>query len=140
AGRRGRVRWRQAGSTAGWIVAGNWQAGRRLAEACGFRWQAELGSARPPLLVNVTPLGMQGAQADELSFDLQAIDAAETVFEVVATPADTPLIQAARRLGTRVVSGAEVAAIQALEPFVLYPGRRPTDEQQQQAAAFARPG
>ncbi|KPX83414.1 Shikimate 5-dehydrogenase [Pseudomonas amygdali pv. mellea] len=90
------------------------------------------------MLVNVTPLGMQGAQADELSFDLQAIDAAETIFDVVATPAETPLIQAARRQGKRVVSGDEVAAIQALEQFVLYTGVRPTDEQYQQAAAFAR--
>ena len=131
---------RDAGFTEGLIVARNQQAGQRLAEACGFRWQAELGTARPPLLVNVTPLGMQGAQADELAFDVPAIEAADTVFDVVATPAETPLVQAARRLGKRIVSGDEVAAIQALEQFVLYTGVRPTDEQYQQAAAFARAG
>ncbi|RMN43370.1 shikimate dehydrogenase [Pseudomonas syringae] len=131
---------RDAGFTDGLIVARNQQAGQRLAEACGFRWQADLGRARPPLLVNVTPLGMQGPQGDELAFDMQAIEAADTIFDVVATPADTPLIQAARRLGKRLVSGDEVAAIQALEQFVLYTGIRPTDEQYQQAVEFARAG
>lgn len=129
---------RDAGFSDGLIIARNEQAGRALAAACGFQWQAELGSERPPLLVNVTPLGMIGPQADELAFDEEAIAAAETVFDVVASPANTPLIQAARRLGKRVISGDEVAGIQALEQFVLYTGVRPGDEQFQQAAAFAR--
>ncbi|RMT65248.1 Shikimate 5-dehydrogenase [Pseudomonas coronafaciens pv. atropurpurea] len=131
---------RDASFIDGLIVARNESAGRRLAEACGFRWQAQLGAARPPLLVNVTPLGMQGPQSAELAFEQQAIDAAETIFDVVATPADTPLIRAALQSGKRVISGDEVAAIQALEQFVLYTGVRPTDEQYQRAAAFARAG
>jgi shikimate dehydrogenase len=129
---------RDAGFTDGLIVARNEQAGRALAQSLGFRWQAELGSERPPLLVNVTPLGMIGPQADELSFELSAIAAAQTIFDVVATPAETPLIKAARRLDKQLISGDEVAAIQALEQFVLYTGVRPTDEQYLQAAAFAR--
>ncbi|MCS3469995.1 shikimate dehydrogenase [Pseudomonas sp. JUb42] len=129
---------RDAGFTDGLIIARNEQAGRALAQSCGLQWQAQLGDERPALLVNVTPLGMAGAQADELAFDETAIAAAETVFDVVATPADTPLIKTARRLGKRVISGDEVAAIQALEQFVLYTGVRPADEQYQQAAAFAR--
>ena len=129
---------RDAGFTDGLIVARNEQAGKRLAQACGFRWQSGLGDERPALLVNVTPLGMIGPQSDELAFDEATISAAQTVFDVVATPADTPLIQTARRLGKKVISGDEVAAIQALEQFVLYTGVRPTDEQYQKAAAFAR--
>lgn len=129
---------RDAGFTDGLIVARNEQAGKRLAQACGFRWQSGLGDERPALLVNVTPLGMIGPQSDELAFDEAAISAAQTVFDVVATPADTPLLQTARRLGKKVISGDEVAAIQALEQFVLYTGVRPTDEQYQKAAAFAR--
>ncbi|OCR22122.1 shikimate dehydrogenase [Pseudomonas syringae] len=129
---------RDAGFTSGLIVARNETTGRALADACGLRWQAELGKERPSLLVNVTPLGMSGAQSEELSFSEDAIEAAETVFDVVATPADTPLIKAARRLQKRIISGDEVAAIQALEQFVLYTGVRPTNEQFQLAAAFAR--
>jgi shikimate dehydrogenase len=128
---------RDAGFTDGLIVARNEQAGRALAQACGFRWQAELGSERPPLLVNVTPLGMIGPQSEELAFERSAIEAADTVFDVVATPAETPLITAARQLGKRLITGDQVAAIQALEQFVLYTGVRPSDEQYREAAAFA---
>ncbi len=131
---------RDAGFTEGVIIARNEKAGRALAESCGLRWQAELDDFRPSLLVNVTPLGMVGAQSDELAFSHDAIDAADTVFDVVANPANTPLIEAARARGKRVISGDEVAAIQALEQFVLYTGMRPSDEQFQQAAAFARAG
>jgi shikimate dehydrogenase len=131
---------RDAGFTDGVIVARNEQAGRTLAAACGMRWQSELGEARPPLLVNVTPLGMIGEQAEELSFSLDAIEAADTIFDVVANPSNTPLVQAARARNKRIISGDEVAAIQALEQFVLYTGVRPSAEQFQQAAAFARAG
>lgn len=129
---------RDAGFTQGLIVARNETTGRALADACGLLWQADLGDERPRLLVNVTPLGMTGAQADEMSFCEDAVKAADTVFDVVATPSQTPLIQAARRWDKRVISGDEVAAIQALEQFVLYTGVRPTHEQFQLAAAFAR--
>lgn len=131
---------RDAGFTEGLIIARNEQTGRALAESCGLRWQAELGDERPPLLVNVTPLGMIGAQAEELAFSLEAIDAAQTVFDAVANPSNTPLIEAARVRGKRIISGDEVAAIQALEQFVLYTGVRPSDEQFRQASAFARAG
>ena len=81
---------------------------------------------------------MAGPQADELAFEEAAIADAHTVFDVVATPADTPLINAARALGKPVITGDEVAAIQALEQFVLYTGVRPSDAQYREAAAFAR--
>lgn len=129
---------RDAGFTDGLIVARNEAAGRALATSAGLEWQAELGSERVPLLVNVTPLGMIGAQADELAFDPTAIEAADTAFDVVASPARTPFIVKAQALGKRVITGDEVAAIQALEQFILYTGVTPTDEQYQAAAAFAR--
>ena len=43
----------------------------------------------------------------------------------MALPAETPLIKAARAAGKTVITGAEVATIQALEQFVLYTGVRP---------------
>lgn len=128
---------RDAGFTNGLIVARNEAAGRALASAAGFEWRAELGAERVPLLVNVTPLGMIGGQADELAFDLAAIEAADTAFDVVASPARTPFIIQAEGLGKRLITGDQVAAIQALEQFILYTGVTPTDEQYQAAAAFA---
>ena len=53
------------------------------------------------LIINVTPIGMawRGPDADSLSFPEEAIDAAKVVFDVVALPAETPLIKAARAAG-----------------------------------------
>lgn len=66
------------------------------------------------------------------------IDEAETIFDVVALPAETPLDARARAAGQAAITGAEVAARQAAEQFALYTGVRPTREQIEAAAAFAR--
>ncbi|MNP55744.1 Shikimate 5-dehydrogenase-like protein [compost metagenome] len=79
-----------------------------------------------------------GPQAGQLAFDAEVIAAAEIVFDVVAIPSETPLIVRGRAEGKKVITGLEVIAIQALEQFVLYTGIRPTEEQFQQAVAFAR--
>jgi shikimate dehydrogenase len=131
---------RDGGYKNGLIVARNERSGRALAESLGYRWQAELGSERPQMLINVTPIGMCGPEADQLAFDVETIAAAETVFDVVAFPSETPLIVRARGEGKRVICGLEVIAIQALEQFVLYTGVRPTDEQFHKAVEFARSG
>ncbi|MFJ4064700.1 shikimate 5-dehydrogenase [Pseudomonas sp. NPDC089996] len=130
---------RDAGFGEGIIVARNEQAGRQLADVCGYRWVAELGDLCPPMLVNVTPIGMAGGpEAEELAFSENAIAAAERVFDVVAMPARTPLIRRAEALGKPVITGLEVIALQALEQFVLYTGVRPTREQVDAAVAYAR--
>ncbi len=130
---------RDGGYANGVIVARNETAGRALAQNLGYEWQAQLGDARPQMLINVTPIGMTGgAQAEQLAFEASAIEHADTVFDVVAIPAETPLIIHGRATGKRVITGLEVIAIQALEQFVLYTGVRPTPEQFQNAVAFAR--
>ncbi|HCT05900.1 MAG TPA: shikimate 5-dehydrogenase, partial [Pseudomonas sp.] len=130
---------RDGGYANGVIVARNEVAGRALAQNLGYEWQAELGELRPQMLINVTPIGMTGGpEADALAFEADAIERAETVFDVVAIPAETPLIVRGRAQGKRVITGLEVIAIQALEQFVLYTGVRPTPEQFEKAVAFAR--
>lgn len=130
---------RDAGFAEGIIVARNEQAGRQLADMCGYRWVPELGDLCPPMLVNVTPIGMAGGpEAEALAFSENAIAAAERVFDVVAMPESTPLIRRARALGKPVITGLEVIALQALEQFVLYTGVRPTRAQVKAAVAYAR--
>ena len=130
---------RDGGYRNGLIVARNQVTGSALAQNCGYQWQAELGQHRPQMLINVTPVGMTGgAEADDLAFSEAAIDQAEILFDVVASPVETPLIIRGRAQGKRVITGLEVIAIQALEQFVLYTGVRPTPEQFQSAVAFAR--
>lgn len=129
---------RDAGFRSVTIVARNESAGRALAGLYDFDWAAEVGDRTAQLLINVTPLGMQGADENALAFAEQTIEAAETVFDVVALPAETPLIKAATVAGKKIISGAEVIAIQAEEQFVLYTGVRPSAEQVRAASEFSR--
>jgi len=130
---------RDAGFEQGMVIARNEQAGRHLADLCGYRWQHELGDLCPPMLVNVTPIGMSGGpDGEQLAFAEEAIAAAERVIDVVAMPAHTPLIKQAQALGKPVITGLDVIALQALEQFVLYTGVRPSQEQIAAAVAHAR--
>lgn len=110
----------------------------RLADLYGFGWQPDLDGLQPDLLITATPLGMTGAEQETLAFSAAAIAGAQVVFDVVALPAETPLIRAARAAGKTVITGAEVFAIQAVEQFVLYTGVRPDDELFQAARRYAR--
>ncbi|HQY33158.1 MAG TPA: shikimate 5-dehydrogenase [Actinotalea sp.] len=130
---------RDAGFTRGVVVAPrNLERGRALAERYGFPAVADLGDARPQLLVNATPVGMAGGpEADDLPFPDEVVRAATTVLDVVYLPPDTPMVRLARALGTHVLAGDEVMALQALEQFVRYTGVRPTADQVARAEAYA---
>lgn len=130
---------RDAGFKNGHVIARNEVNGKSLADLYGFEWRNEIGSLRPQLLVNVTPIGMAGGQeANDLAFEEDTIAQADTIFDVVALPAETPLILKAKQMNKKVITGAEVFSIQALEQFVLYTGVRPSEEQFIRAAAYAR--
>ena len=62
---------------------------------------------------------------------------AEIAFDVVQYPPETRFLTVARDMGKRVITGTQVATIQALEQFVLYTGVRPTPEQVREAADYA---
>ena len=90
-------------------------------------------------LVNVTPIGMKGGKEEfDLAFPENLIQQAQTAFDVVAIPAETPFIQFAQQQGKQTISGAEVIVLQAVEQFELYTGIRPDDQLIAEAAAFAR--
>jgi len=128
---------RGLGFREGTVIARNAEAGQGLAAQYGFRWLPELPEEGTAMLVNVTPLGMEGAQAEELAFTPAQIAACEVAFDVVAQPAETPFIKAALAAGKTVISGAEVIVLQAIEQFVLYTGIRPSAEAVKAAATFA---
>ena len=90
------------------------------------------------ILVNVTPIGMAGADEAALSFSAEQIAAARAAFDVVAFPAETPFIIAARGAGTPVITGAEVIALQAARQFERYTGVEITADQVARASAFSR--
>ncbi|MPN50005.1 Shikimate dehydrogenase-like protein [bioreactor metagenome] len=90
------------------------------------------------MLVNVTPLGMNGPQADTQSFSDAQIAAASVVFDVVALPALTPLIRAGRAQDKHLITGAEVIALQAARQFERYTGVPLTPELVAEASEFSR--
>lgn len=126
------------GHKQGRIIARNAHKGQALAKLYGFDWAGDVGALTAPLLINATPLGMAGADEEALAFPLSAISEAETVFDVVALPVETPLLRAASKAGKKLISGADVAILQAVEQFVLYTGQRPDAAQIRDAATFAR--
>lgn len=127
-----------AGFTDLTVLARNVEAGEALATKYGYRAVSVDPQPGHAVIVNVTPLGMAGDAADELSFTPDHIRAAQTVFDVVAFPAETPLIRAARDAGKLVITGAEVIALQAAAQFARYTGVTPTPEQIARASAFSR--
>ena len=129
---------RDSGFRNGHIIARDENAGQAMAEQYGFKSTTQIGDLRPRLIINATPIGMTGGpNADDLSFDPDVVTSAETVFDVVAFPATTPLITLADNLGKKTISGAEVIALQAAEQFVLYTGIRPTPDQLHRASEFS---
>ena len=130
---------RDSGFAHGAVVARNEATGRPLADEYGYPWRRDVGAERPSMIINATPIGMAGGPAaEDLPVAPDVVDAADTVFEVVAMPIETPLVRRARARGVRVITGAEVQALQAAEQFVLYTGIRPTSELLDRAAAFSR--
>ena len=123
------------------IFSRNEQTGRALAEKYGFVWasDSELNSIdNCEVLINVTPVGMLGGNEGELSFPENVIDAAQIIFEVIAMPAETPLVARAHHGGKEVITGTEIMASQAAIQFGLYTGISLTDDQITRAANFSR--
>ena len=132
---------RDEGFAAVTVVARNQATGTALAQKYGFAWAPEVGEGRPDLVINCTPVGMEGgAQAQDIPVADEVLQAAQVVFDVVPRPTWTPMLQRARELGRTCINGAEVMSIQALEQFVLYTGVRPEPALVEQATAFSRQG
>ncbi len=131
---------RDQGFKSGIVIGRNEQTGQALAAQFGYTWlpAVQMDASEPRLLINATPIGMDGGPAaNELAFPAQAVAAADVVFDVVAMPALTPLVRVARSAGKTVITGAEVIRLQALEQFALYTGVRPTDEQARRASEYS---
>jgi shikimate dehydrogenase len=129
---------RDTGFRDGTVVARNKQTGRAIAEQYDYSWEPALADLRADLIINATPVGMAGGPvAEELPLPREAVETAVDVVDVVAFPSQTPLIRLASSLNKRVITGAEVIALQAAEQFVLYTGVRPSDEQIRRASAHS---
>jgi shikimate dehydrogenase len=133
---------REAGFDKLTLVARNREAGVALAGKYGFAYLNDedlaASEANFDVIVNVTPVGMAGENEQDLSFDSRLITAAKTIFDVVAFPAETPVIKAATTAGKNVITGAEVIALQAALQFATYTGVHLTVDQVRRASEFSR--
>ncbi|MGB8382152.1 MAG: shikimate 5-dehydrogenase [Dermatophilaceae bacterium] len=134
---------RDHGLTEGVVVARNRATGQALAQGYGWAWAPTLGAARPQVVLNAAPVGMAPApgspdRSRDLPVEVDVVCRAETVVDVVANPAETPLVRLAREHGIPVITGAEVIALQAAAQFELYTGVRPSDEQVRRASEYSR--
>ncbi len=76
------------------------------------------------LLVNCTPVGMQGSEMEgESPIAADHLPDGIVVFDLVYNPPETPLVLAARERGAKAVSGLGMLVYQAAESFRLWTGR-----------------
>lgn len=97
-------------------------AARRLAERSGCRWGGldEFRGSDTDVVVHATPVGMEPDTRSLLApGDLRA---GTTVFDLVYTPPETPLIRAAKEAGCETIPGTEMFVHQAAEQFRLMTG------------------
>jgi len=128
---------KDAGFVDGMIIARNEMAGRAIADQYGYHWHMDPPQDGAPLLINVTPLGMDGKDSAALAFSQEQIAACSIAFDVVAQPVDTPFVRAARAARKNIISGGEVIVLQAVEQFILYTGVRPEAADIHEAARYA---
>jgi shikimate dehydrogenase len=106
------------------ILARSPEKAERLAGRFGCRAGplSAVRSLRPEVVVNATPVGMHPDRSSLLA----AEDLVEgmTVFDLVYTPPETPLLALARRAGCRVIPGTEMFIHQAREQFFHVTGIR----------------
>lgn len=119
------------------ILARNQTSADKLADK--YHFSAITIPTKPhDILVNATPIGMAGGvDSDKLSFSNDLIQQASVIFDVVALPVNTPLINEAKKQGKVIISGREVMVLQAVEQFILYTGEIPSHEQIQSAVEIA---
>ena len=93
-----------------------------MAEKFGCRWGRweDLDGITPDVIVNATPLGMSPDDKSPLRDD--QLHEGMTVYDLVYTPPETPLIQQAHRRGCTAIMGTEMFVTQAREQFYLFFG------------------
>jgi shikimate dehydrogenase len=123
------------------VLSRNEVTGNALADKYGFKWLPEIQLESLPtfdVLVNVTPIGMSGGNEGQLSFPEHLVKISHVVFDVIAMPVETPLIELATKHQKQVITGIEIMASQAAIQFELYTGITLTEDQIKRASLFSR--
>lgn len=110
------------------VLARTADAARGLAERFNCRWGSleEFKGADADVVIHATPVGMEPDTRSLLAAD--DLERGTTVFDLVYTPPETPLIRAAREAGCETIPGTEMFVHQAVEQFRLITGIAVTPE------------
>lgn len=111
------------------LLARNPLAGAGLLAHFGLKGSVKPMAAALPsaaLLVNTTPLGMEGH--DPLTIDVDSLDSETFVYDLVYAPLETKLIKAARARGLEAIGGLEMLIGQARIAFELFFDAEPPAE------------
>lgn len=84
--------------------------------------------SRYQMLVNTTPIGMQGRSADMTPVEepvLKTIQDGATVYDVIYNPKKTILLKTAEKLGFRTINGLDMLIYQAISAQEIWFGRTP---------------
>lgn len=87
---------------------------------CGFGPLEMFGDICPDVVINATPVGM-GSDGRTL-LTREQMDGSMTVFDLVYTPPETPLLREARIAGCTCIPGEEMFIHQACEQFRAFTG------------------
>jgi shikimate dehydrogenase len=100
------------------------EKGKNLADrfSCKSLPLSEFSTIKPDVLLNTTPVGMSSSSNRGIPIDPAYLRKETTVFDLVYTPAETPLIVAARKTGCPVIPGTEMFARQAAAQFGYFTG------------------
>ncbi|HVP95464.1 MAG TPA: shikimate dehydrogenase [Methanoregulaceae archaeon] len=100
------------------------EKGKKLAERflCKSLPLSEFPSIKPDVLLNTTPVGMSSSSSGGIPINPVYLRKDMVVFDLVYTPAETPLIKAARKTGCPVIPGTEMFARQAAAQFACFTG------------------
>jgi len=100
------------------------EKGKELAErfSCSSLPLPEFRTIKPDIVLNTTPVGMSSSSNRGSPIDPAYLRKEMTVFDLVYTPAETPLIAAARKTGCHVIPGTEMFVRQAAAQFGYFTG------------------
>jgi shikimate dehydrogenase len=107
------------------IVNRSKERGKKLADELGvaFISRADVETVDPEIIVNATSLGMIPA-TDRIPLDPEILKPSMVVMDVVYTPLETLLIQAARKKGCTVIDGMAMFVNQGALQFEFFTGKK----------------
>ncbi len=106
--------------------------GQKLAKQAKAKYvkRSELKKYTFDVIINATPLGMEGSMAKLSPLNENEIKT-RYLFDMVYTPAETPLVKMARAAGALIIPGIEMFVQQGVRQFELWTGKpAPAEEMQ----------